>query len=261
MSNIQIFNHPGFGDIRVSDTNTDMPLFCAMDLCRVLGYANGRDAVARHVDSDDVAKRDTIDRIGRKQQLTYVNESGMYALVLSSKLKTAKKFKTWVTSEVLPAIRKHGMYATEATIENIIDDPELGIRLLTTLKEERQQRKLAESKAALLEEVTKEQAPKVAFANAVLSSHDTILIGELAKILCQRGYKTGEVRLYEQLRNEGYLCSTGSDKNLPIQRYLEMGLFEVTKGTRSGSDGVMHVTRTTKVTQKGCQYFINKYIK
>lgn len=160
-----------------------------------------------------------------------------------------------------------GITATPQTIESILADPSSAIRMLQELVEERKQRKaaeqqcqLAESKASLLEEITKEQAPKVAFADAVLSSPDSILVNELAKILCQRGYKTGEIRLYEQLRNEGYLCKTGSDYNLPKQEYLEMGLFEVTKGTRSGNGGILHTTRTTKVTPKGCQYFINKFI-
>lgn len=259
MSDIQVFNHPQFGAIRTTGTPNN-PEFCAMDLCRALGYSNGRDAVAKHVDEGDVAKRDTTDSIGRTQLLTYVNESGMYSLVLGSKLPQAKEFKHWVTSEVLPSIRMHGAYMTTATIEKVMNDPDSWIKLLKTLKEERQQRQLAESKATLLEEVTKEQAPKVAFADAILSSPDSILIGELAKILCQRGYQTGEIRLYEQLRKDGYLCSAGSDYNMPIQRYLEMGLFEVTKGTRSGNGGVMHTTRTTKVTPKGCQYFINKFI-
>jgi anti-repressor protein len=259
MSNIKIFNHPQFGDIRTTGT-PDNPEFCAMDLCRALGYANGRDAVAKHVEEDDVAKRDTTDSIGRTQLLTYVNESGMYALVLGSKLESAKKFKRWITSEVLPSIRKHGAYMTTTTIEKVMNDPDSWIKLLQALKEERQQRQLAESKVSLLEEVTKEQAPKVAFADAVLSSPDSILVGELAKILCQRGYQTGEIRLYEQFRHEGYLCSSGSDYNMPMQRYLEMGLFEVTKGTRSGNGGIMHTTRTTKVTPKGQQYFINTFI-
>lgn len=168
-------------------------------------------------------------------------------------------FAIWCNDRI-KELMKYGITATETTIDSIIADPDNGIRLLTALKQEREQRQLAESRAALLEEVNKEQAPKVAFADAVLSSPDSILIGELAKILCQRGYHTGEIRLYEQLRNEGYLCSAGSDRNLPMQRYLEMGLFEVTKGTRSGNCGVMHVTRTTKVTPKGCQYFIDKFL-
>lgn len=168
-------------------------------------------------------------------------------------------FAIWCNDRI-KELMKYGITATETTIDSIIADPDNGIRLLTALKYEREQRQLAESRAAMLEEVNKEQAPKVAFADAVLSSPDSILIGELAKILCQRGYQTGEIRLYEQLRNEGYLCSAGSDRNLPMQRYLEMGLFEVTKGTRSGNGGVMHVTRTTKVTPKGCQYFIDKFL-
>jgi anti-repressor protein len=263
MSSIQVFNHPQFGDIRTTGT-PDNPEFCAMDLCKALGYTNGRKAVSDHCDEWDVTKRDTPtkNQWGTEviQQITYVNESGMYALVLGSKLESAKKFKRWITSEVLPSIRKHGAYMTTTTIEKVMNDPDSWIKLLQTLKEERQQRQLAESKASLLEEVTKEQAPKVAFADAVLSSPDSILIGELAKILCQRGYQTGEIRLYEQLRREGFLCSSGSDYNMPMQRYVEMGLFEVAKGTRSGNGGVMHTTRTTRVTQKGCQYFINKFI-
>ena len=168
-------------------------------------------------------------------------------------------FAIWCNDRI-KELMKYGITATEATIEKVMNDPDSWIKLLQTLKEERQQRQLAESKASLLEEVTKEQAPKVAFADAVLSSPDSILVGELAKILCQRGYQTGEIRLYEQLRHDGYLCSSGSDYNMPMQRYLEMGLFEVTKGTRSGNGGVMHTTRTTKVTPKGQQYFINKFI-
>jgi len=250
MSNIKIFNHPQFGEIRTSGT-PDNPEFCAMDLCRALGYKNGRDAVATHVDEDDVAKRDTIDSIGRNQLLTYVNESGMYALVLGSKLESAKKFKHWITSEVLPSIRRTGTYSVEQLSRK-------QLALMVVQAEEEKERLALENKKQA--DQLEEQRPKVAFADAVLSSPDSILVGELAKILCQRGYQTGEIRLYEQLRHEGYLCSSGSDYNMPMQRYLEMGLFEVTKGMRSGNGGIMHTTRTTKVTPKGCQYFINKFI-
>ena len=250
MNNIQIFNHPQFGDIRTTGT-PDNPEFCAMDLCRALGYANGRDAVAKHVEEDDVAKRDTTDSIGRTQLLTYVNESGMYALVLGSKLESAKKFKRWITSEVLPSIRKTGSYSVEQLTRK-------QLALMVVQAEEEKERLALENKQQA--DQLEEQRPKVAFANAVLSSPDSILVGELAKILCQRGYQTGEIRLYEQLRHDGYLCSSGSDYNMPMQRYLEMGLFEVTKGTRSGNGGIMHTTRTTRVTQKGCQYFISKFI-
>jgi prophage antirepressor-like protein len=173
MVKIQIFNHPQFGDIRTTGT-PDNPEFCAMDLCRALGYTNGRKAVADHCDEWDVTKRDTPtkNQWGTEviQKITFVNESGLYSLVFGSKLDSAKQFKHWVTSEVLPSIRKHGAYATEATIDSIIADPDNGIRLLQALKEEREQRKLAESKAALLEEVTKVQAPKVEYFEHFMSA-------------------------------------------------------------------------------------------
>ena len=255
MTNIQIFNHPKFGDIRTTGS-PEHPEFCAMDLCRALGYSNGRDAVAKHVEEDDVAKRDTTDSIGRTQLLTYVNESGMYSLILGSKLPQAKEFRRWVTSEVLPSIRKHGAYMTEATIEKVMSDPDSWIKLLMELKEERQQRQLAESKASLLEEVTKEQAPKVIFADAITGSNTNILIRDLAKMICQNGYEIGEVRLFKWLRDNHYLTLD----NKPMQRYVEMGLFFLTEGTHS-EKGVMKTHMTTKVTPKGQQYFINKFIQ
>lgn len=258
MSNIQIFNHPKFGSIRTTGTS-DCPEFCAMDLCKALGYKNGRDAVAKHVDEWDVAKRDTPtkNQWGKEvvQQISYVNESGMYALVLGSTLPEAKNFKRWITAEVLPTIRKHGAYATTETIDSIIANPDNGIRLLQALKEERQQRQLAESKAAILEEVTKEQAPKVTFADAIIGSETFIIIRDLAKLIQQNGYEIGEKRLFQWLRDNKYLTLD----NKPMQRYVEQGLFFIAEGTHS-ENGVMKVHLTTKVTPKGQQYFINKFI-
>jgi anti-repressor protein len=259
MSNIKIFNHPQFGDIRTTGT-PDYPEFCAMDLCRALGYKNGRDAVATHVDEWDVVKRDTPtkNQWGAEviQQITYVNESGLYSLILGSKLPQAKEFRRWVTTEVLPSIRKHGIYATPQTIDSILADPDNAIKLLTALKEERQQRKLAESKAALLEEVTKEQAPKVTFADAIIGSNTYIIIRDLAKMIQQNGYDIGEKRLYQWLRDNKYLTLD----NKPMQRYVEQGLFFIAEGTHS-ENGVMKAHMTTKVTPKGQQYFINKFIQ
>lgn len=263
MNDIQIFNHPQFGEIRTTGT-PDNPEFCAMDLCRILGYSNGRDALSKHVDAPDVAKRDAWVVTGKKADgsdakrltpISFVNESGMYALVLGSKLPQAKQFKHWVTSEVLPSIRKHGAYMTETTIDSIIADPDNGIRLLMALKEEREQRKLAESKAALLEEVTKEQAPKVIFADAITGSDTNITIRNLAKLICQNGFETGEKRLYDWMRVNHYLTLD----NRPMQRYVEQGLFFISEGTHS-ENGVMKTHLTTKVTPKGQQYFINKFI-
>lgn len=203
----------------------------------------------------DVANLVKVTNGGNTKNGTWMHED--VALVFAQWL--SPEFYIWCNDRIKELLT-FGITATQQTIDSILADPDNAIRLLTELKNERQQRQLAESKVQLLEEVTKEQAPKVAFADAVLSSPDSILIGELAKILCQRGYQTGEIRLYEQLRREGYLCSYGSDYNMPMQRYIEMGIFEVTKGTRSGNGGIMHTTRTTKVTPKGCQYFINKFV-
>ena len=263
MNDIQVFNHPQFGSIRAAGT-ADNPEFCAMDLCKALGYANGRDAVAKHVDAPDVAKRDAWVVTGKKADgsdakrltsLTFVNESGMYALIFGSTLPQAKQFKHWVTADVLPSIRKHGAYMTDTTIESIIADPDNGIKLLMALKEERQQRQIAESKAALLEQVTKEQAPKVVFADAITGSNSYIIIRDLAKLICQNGYEIGEKRLYQWLRQKGYI----TQDNKPMQRYIEQGLFFIAEGTHS-ENGVMRTHMTTKVTPKGQIYFINKFV-
>jgi len=258
MNDIQIFNHPQFGSIRTAGT-ADNPEFCAMDICKALGYSNGRKAVADHCDEWDVTKRDTPtkNQWGKEvmQQITYVNESGMYSLILCSKLPQAKQFKHWVTADVLPSIRKHGAYMTDTTIESIIADPDNGIKLLMALKEERQQRQIAESKAALLEQVTKEQAPKVVFADAITGSNSYIIIRDLAKLICQNGYEIGEKRLYQWLRQKGYI----TQDNKPMQRYIEQGLFFIAEGTHS-ENGVMRTHMTTKVTPKGQIYFINKFV-
>jgi len=245
MSSIQVFNHPQFGDIRTTGT-PDNPEFCAMDLCRALGYANGRDAVAKHVEEDDVAKRDTTDSIGRTQLLTYVNESGMYALVLGSKLESAKKFKRWITSEVLPSIRKTGSYSVEQLSRK-------QLALMVVQAEEEKERLALENKqqADLLEE----QKPKVTFADAIIGSNTYIIIRDLAKLIQQNGYEIGEKRLYQWLRDNKYLTLD----NKPMQRYIEQGLFFIAEGTHS-ENGVMKAHMTTKVTPKGQQYFINKFI-
>lgn len=245
MGNIQVFNHPQFGDIRTTGT-PDNPEFCAMDLCRALGYSNGRDAVAKHVDDDDVAKRDTADSIGRTQQLTYVNESGMYSLVLGSKLESAKKFKHWVTSEVLPAIRKSGTYSVEQLSRK-------QLALMVVQAEEEKERLALENKQQA--DQLEEQKPKVTFADAIIGSNTYIIIRDLAKLIQQNGYEIGEKRLYQWLRDNKYLTLD----NKPMQRYIEQGLFFIAEGTHS-ENGVMKAHMTTKVTPKGQQYFINKFI-
>jgi anti-repressor protein len=268
MNNLQIFNSPQFGEIRTAGT-PENPMFCAADVCRALGYNNGPKAVKDHCDTPDVTKRyigvvtgkkaDGTDAVQRVLT-TFINESGLYALIFGSKLATAKAFKQWVTGDVLPTIRKHGAYATEATIEDIIANPENGIRLLTALRDERIQREEAERKAEQLEAQAIENAPKVVYADAVAGSKDACLIGELAKILAQNGIEMGEKRLFQWMRDNKYLCSYGERFNQPYQQYVEQGLF-ILKQNAFTMDGEMHTRVTTKVTGKGQLYFVNKFLK
>ncbi|WP_305138629.1 phage antirepressor, partial [Dubosiella newyorkensis] len=206
-----------------------------------------------HIDDEDkgVAKCDTL---GGSQNQTIINESGLYSLILSSKLPTAKRFKRWVTSEVLPAIRKHGAYATAPTIDKILDDPDYGIRLLQNLKEEREKRKALEAQNAVM-------IPKAVFADAVTTSDSCILIGDLAKLLRQNGVEIGQKRLFEYLRSNGFLIKRrGADWNSPTQRAMEMGLFEIKETAITHSDGHVTISKTTKVTGKGQVYFVNRFL-
>ena len=249
---IEIFKNEEFGEIRTLTINNE-PYFVGKDVASVLGYKNISDTLKKHVDNEDkgVAKCDTL---GGTQKMTVINESGLYSLILSSKLPTAKKFKRWVTSEVLPSIRKHGAYMTEETLEKAITNPDFLIKLATELKHEKEQRKL-------LEEEKKINAPKVIFADAVSVSDTNISIGSLSKLLKQNGINVGRNRLFEWLRENKYLISKGSDKNMPTQRSMEQGLFEVKEGTVCTPNGEVKLTKTTMVTGKGQQYFINRILK
>ena len=254
---ITIFSNQQFGEIRTAGT-ADSPLFCLTDVCKALGLEAKH--VMERLDDGVVSTDIIIDRLGRTQNANFVNEDGLYDVILDSRKPEAKAFRKWVTSEVLPSIRKHGAYMTDATIEKVMNDPDSWIKLLQNLKEERQQRQLAESKAALLEEVTKEQAPKVVFADAIVGSQSSCLIGELAKIITQNGYKIGQNNLFDWMRKNHYLGTTGEYYNIPMQRYIEQGLFELKKSTHS-ENGVMRTTVTPKVLPKGQLYFINLFLK
>lgn len=254
MNDLKIFENREFGDIRVLEIDNE-PWFVGKDVAMVLGYANSRKALTDHVDDEDRTDGVTIrDSMGREQNPIFINESGLYSLILSSKLPNAKRFKRWITSEVLPSIRKHGAYATDEVIDNVLSDPDFGIKLLTELKNERE-------KNANLEEDNERMKPKEIFADAVATSKTSILVGELAKILKQNGYDTGEKRLFAQLRREGYLISrNGSDYNMPTQKSLEAGLMEIKETAVTHSDGHVTVNKTPKITGRGQQYFINRYL-
>lgn len=250
MNELEIFNNPEFGQIRATEINGE-PYFAGKDIAEALGYKDTVNALKAHVDSEDKLGWQ-FTTSGQAREMIVINESGVYALVFGSQLPKAKEFKHWVTSEVLPTIRKHGAYATPATIESIIADPDSGIKLLTALKEEQEKRKALQTQIA-------EQKPKVIFAEAVSASKTSILIGDLAKILKQNGIDIGQKRLFAWLRDNGYLIKGGSSKNMPTQRAMEMGLFVVKEGSYVNGEGVNVTTKTTKVTGKGQIYFINKF--
>ncbi len=250
---LQIFTNEQFGSVRVVEKDGEI-YFVGKDVAIVLGYVNTRDALTKHVDSEDKRGAQIATSSG-VQEMVIINESGLYSLILSSKLPKAKEFKRWVTSEVLPSIRKHGAYMTPATIENIIANPDFGIQLLMNLKAEREKRIAAEK-------TIEEQKPKVLFADAVETSHTSILIGELAKLIKQNGVDIGQNRLFDWLRDNGYLIKGNrTDKNMPTQVAMEMKLFEVKERTINNPDGSVRITRTPKVTGKGQIYFIDKLIR
>ena len=217
------------------------------DVAEVLGYSNPQKAVRDHIDDDDKTVNESFTVNGTQGVL--INESGLYSLILSSKLPNAKAFKRWVTSEVLPAIRKHGLYATEELIAN----PDLAIEAFKALKEEREARKALEAE-------NKQMQPLALFARSVSASHTSILIGELAKLIKQNGVDIGQKRLFDWLRDNGFLMKSGSSKNMPTQRSMEQGLFEIKESSYINSEGVTVVTKTTKVTGKGQIYFVNKFL-
>ena len=247
-TSIQIFNSPQFGEVRTAGT-ADAPLFCLADVCKALELDPSQ--VVRRLDSSVFSKHPANTGFGVKE-VNFVNEDGLYDVILDSRKPEARAFRKWITSEVLPSIRKHGAYATPATIESIIADPESGIRLLEALKAEREQRRIAEEKV-------EEQAPKVVFADAIIGGKGSCLVGELAKILQQNGIDMGQNRLFKWLRDHHYLGKRGEFYNIPNQEYVERGLFEIKKNTHS-ENGVMKTTSTTKVTGKGQQYFINLFL-
>lgn len=249
MNELKVFEKENF-KVRAVEKNGE-PWFVAKDVCEALEIVNSRDALSRlDEDEKDVASTDTL---GGRQEMQVVNESGLYSLVLGSRKPEAKQFKRWITHDVIPAIRKHGGYLTPQKIEEALLNPDTLIQLATTLKEERAKRLEAEKTIEV-------NRPKVIFAEALEISDSAILIGQLAKILKQNKIEIGQNRLFEKLRTDGYLCKAGENYNMPTQRSMEMKLFEVKTTTINNPDGSVRVTKTPKVTGKGQQYFINKFL-
>lgn len=242
MNELMSFNNPEFGEIRTAEVDGE-PWFVGRDVARALGYKDTVNALKSHVDEEDKRGGWQITTPSGEQEMTIINESGLYSLVLSSKLPGARKFKRWVTAEVLPAIRKTGGYQL----------PRDYLSALRALAD-------AEEKRLSLEAENEANRPKVLFADAVSASSTSILVGDLAKLLRQNGMDIGQNRLFQRLRDDGYLIKGGERRNMPTQTAMDAGLFQIKETTISNADGSIRVTRTVKVTGKGQQHFITRYL-
>lgn len=257
-TNTEIFSCSEFGNLTVLEIDNE-PWFVGKEVAEKLGYKDSSDALKRHIDEEDFKVLEykafgetplaNLWKGSDYSNKKLINESGLYSLVLSSKLESSKRFKRWVTKDILPTIRKHGMYATE----ELLDNPDLLIQVATQLKEEKQRNKL-------LQEQNEAMKPKAIFAEAVASSSQSILIRELAKLIKQNGVDIGEKRLFAHLREGGYLIKQGADKNLPTQKSMNLGLMEIKETVINNPDGTVRLSRTTKITGKGQTYFINKFL-
>ena len=241
----QVFSNSEFGEIRVIKDENSEPWFVAKDVCDILGYQNASKAISDHVDNEDKLNNETLSSLGQRGGWL-INESGLYSLILTSKLPQAKAFKRWVTHEVLPAIRRDGGYmvAKDETPEETM------ARALL----------IAQSTIERKNKLIEEMRPKAFFAEAVTQSKTSVLVGVLAKLLKQNGYDTGQNRLFKKLCEDGYLIGTkGRNYHMPTQRAADMKLFEVIESTHLHADGHVSLDKTTLVTGKGQVYFINKY--
>lgn len=249
MNELQIFKNSQFGEIRTIEIY-GKPYFVASDVAKALGYARPNDAVLAHCRYTVKHSIPHPQSTTKTLEVNMIPQGDVVRLAVKSELPGADKFESWIFDEVIPDVLNHGMYAAEELINN----PDLLIAVATELKEEREKSKRLEYKI-------EQDKPKTVFADAVTASKSSILIGELAKIIKQNGVNIGQNRLFEWLRNSGYLISRkGNDYNMPTQRSMELGLFEIKETAITHADGHTTITKTPKVTGKGQQYFINKFL-
>ena len=250
MSNLEISKNEEFGEISMMMIDGE-PWFVGKDIAEVLGYVKERNAIAAHVEAEDKKVAPIQGVLGGKQEMTIINESGLYSLILSSKLPNAKKFKHWVTSEVLPTIRKHGAYMTDEKAFDVLHNAGGLADLLQQAAEQLKQKDIQ----------IERMKPKELFADAVASSKNSILIGELAKLIKANGYDIGQNKLFSWMRENGYLMKSGEAYNQPTQKSMELGLMKIKKSIINNPDGSTITTATTKITGKGQIYFVNKFCK
>lgn len=247
---LQVFSNAEFGSVRSIMVN-DEPYFVGKDVATILGYAKPLNALATHVDEDDSLKQGLIDSMGRQQDTILINESGLYSLILSSKLPKARQFKRWVTSEVLPAIRKHGVFA----VDTMLNDPDAMIAALQAYKEERQRRLLLESENAVQKQQLLEMKPKVSYYDVVINSPDLISITEIAK---DYGWSAKHMNGY--LHSKGIQYKQGDRIWILYQKYAEQGLTSTKTHAYLTGDGSTHTKVHTYWTQKG-RLFIYDLLK
>lgn len=258
MNDLEIFKFNN-NEVRTKVINNE-PYFALADVCKILDIGNPSDVVYR-LKKKGIELLERTDNLGfgrkRTYKMNFVNESNLYRCIFNSRKPEAEKFQDWVTSEMLPSIRKHGMYATDELINN----PDLLIQVASKLKEEKEARRIAEEQAEQRRLLLEEQKPKVVFADAVATSQTSILIRDLAKLLKQNGVDIGEKRIFRWLRENGYLIKQSKNGNTPTQKAMEQGLFEVKETSITHGNGIITTHFTSKVTGKGQIYFINKLKK
>lgn len=250
MNELQIFNSEEFGQVRTVEINGN-PYFVANDVARALGYVETAKAIRTHCKG--VSEMD-IPSKGGVQRMKIIPEGDIYRLIIRSKLSSAEKFEKWVFDEVIPSIRTNGGYI--AGQETLSDDDLMAKAILVAQKKIKERDQIIEQQKAKIEQ----DRPKTIFADAVSASHTSILIGDLAKLICQNGYQIGQKRLFQWMRDNGYLMVSGSSRNMPKQKYVEQGLFEIKESNVQNPDGSVRITRTTKVSGKGQLYFVNKFL-
>lgn len=248
---LQIFNNTEFGSVRTAVVD-DEPMFCLADVCKALEIANVGN-VRQRLSAKGIRTMDTPTK-GGTQKMIFINEANLYKTIFQSRKDSAERFTDWVTSEVLPSIRKNGGYI--AGQETMTDDELLAKALMVANNKIAERDRIIEHQKAKIEY----DRPKTIFADAVATSNTSILVGDLAKIICQNGVQIGQKRLFAWLRDNGYLMKSGSSYNMPIQRYVQQGLFEVKERSIQNPDGSVRITITPKVTGKGQLYFVNKFL-
>lgn len=248
---IQRFEFKG-ESLRALTNMAGEPWFVLKDCMSILDLGNPTETV-KMFDDDEFSTTEVIDSIGRRQQAYIISEPGLYRLVMRSRKPEAKEFQRWVTHEALPSIRKHGAYMTESTLEKAVTEPDFLIRLATQIKQERAEKEKAQAQVERMR-------PKALFADAVETSKTSILVGDLAKVLKGNGVDIGGTRLFAWLRDNGWLMKTGSSRNMPTQKSMELGLFEIKETTVVHSDGHTTINKTPKVTGKGQTFFVNKFL-